>query len=265
MRISNLKFQISSFRAFTILELLVAVAVLALVLVFITQAIGAVSRTWRIGVARTDNFAKARVVLGLLDRDIGSAVLRRDLGAFVDEAGAPACAFYSRIGGQADRRLSLVRYSLTNSTDGPVLQRADYGLDYAANTLTLGTTNSLPGLRDAAGQDVAGGILRFEWQFLAADGTLQPTFHFDYDTPGSASNTRALVVSVLVLDDNALRLAQQTGKLGDLLGKFSGTPEAGQTYAQVWNAALDSPAFGQNLPEPLSAGARVFERHIALP
>ena len=263
MNILGLKSQVSSGRAFTVLELLVAMSVLALVLVFITQAIGAVSRTWKSGVARIDNFAKARVILGLLERDIQSAVLRRDLGAFVDGGGSNACAFYSRIGGQTNRRLSLIRYSLANPTTAPVLQRADYSLDYATNTLTLGSTNSLPDLSKVSSQDVAGGILRFEWQFLAADGTLQPAYQFDYDKPDSAANTKALVISVLVLDDDALRLGQQTEKLAGLLDKFVGAPAANQTYAQLWNADLNSPP--QNLPEPLRAGVRVFERHITLP
>lgn len=252
--------------AFTLIELLLAFAVLAVVLVLLAGAVGAVTRTWQSGTARIDNFSKARVILGLLDRDLQSAVLRPDLAAFVDESGSNACAFYTRISGsQGNRRLSLVRYQLTNSASNATLQRSDYGMDYTNGALTLANTNSLPDLSNAVRQDITDGILRFEWQFVAADGSFQPAYFYDHANPGSPANTRSVVVSLIALDDRSVRLAGQTGTLTNLLAKFEGLPPAGQTHGRFWDATLRSPAFAQGLPGPVSGGVRVFERHYALP
>lgn len=250
---------------FTLIELLLAFAVLALLLILLAQAVGAVTQTWQHGVARIDNFSKARVILGLLDRDFQSAVLRPDLAAFVDESGNTACAFYTRINGATgDRRLSLVRYSLASTSTNSIFQRADYGLDFTNAILTLANTNSLPDLSKTTLQDVAEGVLRFEWQFVAADGTFQTAYQYDHTAPAAPANTRSVIVSLIALDERAVRLAAQTGKLADLLQKFDGLPAAGQTYASLWNAATRSPGFASGLPGPLTAGVRIFERHYTL-
>lgn len=252
-------------RGFSLLELLLAMAILSMVLIFLATAVGAVTRTWQSGTARIDNFSKARVILGLLDRDLQSAVLRSDLAAFVDENGSNACAFYTQIsGGTGNRRLSLVRYGLTNTATNSLLQRSDYGLDYTTATLSLANTNNLPDLTRTVTQDISDGILRFEWQFVAADGTFQTNYRYDSAIPNSSSNTRAVVISFIALDDRALKIAYQTGTLTNLLGKFAGQPAAGQTYGAYWNTGLRAANFAANLPGPLSGGVRVFERHYSL-
>ncbi|MBN8711999.1 MAG: hypothetical protein BGO12_06255 [Verrucomicrobia bacterium 61-8] len=251
--------------AFTLIELLLAFAVLSLLLILLAQAVGAVQQTWLSGVARIDNFSKARVILGMIDRDLQSAVLRPDLAAFLDENGNPACAFYTQISGvNGNRRLSLVRYSQTNFATNAVFRRADYGLDFSTNSMTLATTNKLPDLAKAVEQEVAEGVLRFEWQFVAADGTFQPGYRFDYTNPEASSNTRSVIISLLALDDRAIKIGSETGKLDALLQKFSGTPATGQTYASLWNAVIQNPSFSAGLPAPLTGGVRVFERHYPL-
>jgi type II secretion system protein J len=250
--------------AFTLLELLVAMAVLVLLLVLLVQVIGAVSDTWRSGTARIHNFSKARVILSLLDRDIQAAVLRRDLAAFVDESGSPACAFYAKArGGDGDRRLALIRYARLPGS--AVLQRADYGLDYRSRIPTFSETGSLADLDKASVQEVADGIIGFAWQFLASDGSFQSAFQYDYDHPLTSSNTKAMVVSLLVLDEAALRTARDTGSLPALLAEFAPPPSPGKTHADAWNDTLSSSAFGTGLPAPVRRGLRAFQRCILLP
>ncbi|MEI8340007.1 MAG: prepilin-type N-terminal cleavage/methylation domain-containing protein [Verrucomicrobiota bacterium] len=252
---------------FTLIELLLAIAVLSMVLVLVTQAVTAVMRTWEYGAARIDNFSKARVVLGLLDRDLQSAVLRPDLAAFVDESGSNACAFYTQISGsQGDRRLSLVRYILTTSSSTALLQRSDYGLFYSSgsSTLSLSNTSNLPDLSKTVSQDITDGILRFEWQFVAADGSLQSSYQYDSSNPSSLTNTRAIIISFITLDDRAFRLAVQSGALPNLLAKFDGLPASGQVYGNFWDVALHSSNFAQGLPAPVSSGVRIFERRYTL-
>jgi len=251
--------------AFSLIELLLAFAVLAILLVLLAQAVGAVQRTWQSGVARIDNFSKARVILSLLDRDFQSAVLRPDLAAFTDETGQPACAFYTQINGATgNRRLSLVRYNLAGSATNSIFQRADYGLDFGTSALTLATTNSLPDLNKTTSQDVAEGILRFEWQFVAADGTFQAAYQYDHANPQAASNTRSIIISLIALDERASKIAAQTGSLASLVQKFDGVPSPGQTYANLWKASLGAANFATGLPAPLASGVRIFERRYPL-
>ncbi len=247
---------------FSLLELLVAMAVLSLILVLLFNAVTAVTNTWRRGMARIDNFSKARAVLGLLDRDVQSMVLRKDLAAFVDEAGKPACAFYSLMNGsEGDRRLSFIKYSVP--TNGTQLLRADYGMDYGNRTLSLNNTNSLPDAALASPQDLVDGILRFEWQFLGPDGDFQSAF--ERSGTNASANSKTLVVSLLVLDDNTLGTLQRTGTRDTLLTELAGTPASGQTYAQYWNERIRSAGFGSSLPAPVRAGIRTFHRHIQIP
>lgn len=250
---------------FTVLELLVSMAVLALVLVLLVNAFGAVVRIWQGGKARADNFTKARVILGTLDRDLQSAVLRRDLGAFVDANGNEALAFYSLVNGSSgNRKVSLVNYSLTNSSNSSVLRRLDYGLDYSTGAPTLQVTNALPDLSKVQLQDVADGILRFEWQFRTTDGSLRESYEYDSEKPNAASNTRSMIVSMLVLDDAAFRLAKQSGTFDALMAKFAANPSPNQTHAELWGANLLNPGFLNGLPDPVRKGVRVYQRQFIL-
>ncbi len=251
-------------RGFTLVELLLAMAILAVVLAMFAAAVGAVSRTWLQGVSRIETFTKARVILSLLDRDIQSLVMRRDLAAFVDDAGSNSFAFYTQVNGlQGNRQLSLVRYAITNTGTNSMLQRWDYGMAYTNSTLPLSNVTSLP-VSTASPQDVTDGLLRFDWQFVTGNGTFKPAYHFDYYNPDSPDNTRLLIVSIIALDDRAFQLAVQTGKRTQLQDKLAGIPAAGQTYGDYWNSKISSPSFGQDLPETVSGGVRVFERRYSL-
>lgn len=260
-------------RAFTLVELLVATTILVLLVLLLAGAFETIVDTWESGNARVDNFSKARTILGLLNRDAQSAVLRPDIGAFVDQTGAnPACAFYTRMEGTNGRRLTLVSYflttTLTNSSTIPILERADYSLDYTNTVLTIGTTNSLPDLSKVSAVDVAPGVLLFKIQYINGVGTLQDNFQYDFNNPSSTNNTKAFVASLLVVDNNTVKIAQQTGTLTTLIGKFptnSTALSANQTFAQNWEGVMNAPTFGQGLPKPLRSGTRAFEGHVTLP
>ena len=257
-------------KGFTLVELLVAISVLAILVVIMTRIIGMVSDTWRAGRARADKFSQARMVFGMLDRDVQSMVLRRDLAAFRDKSGSNACAFYTqRPGGEGDRRFSLVEYRLDNPTTRPSLVRADYGMDYATLSPTrvpsLGNTNALPDLEHAEARSLSDGIVGFAWQFVDGSGIPRDNFQFDHADPSATANTRAITVSITVLDDEACKLAERNGLLPSLTGLLGGKPAAGETYADYWKALIGSPGFGSSLPLPVRQSLRVFERSVQIP
>lgn len=256
-------------RAFTLIELLVAMVVLAIMLVLLSQMVSLASRIWTAGKAQADNFSQARVVLGLMDRDIRSMVLRRDLASFVDATGNPACAFYTRMPGPGqDRKLSLVAYQMAAAAK-PVLLRFDQGFSYDSPSPplspTYGVVTALTDLSGAASQTLVEGVVRFEIQFVAADGTLGSSFQFDHDNPSAAANTRSVLLSLLILDSASLQLAQSSGKVPDILSAFGGAPPANQSYGKYWNGLLESGTGLSALPESARRGLKAFERHVVLP
>lgn len=253
--------------AFTLIELLVAVAVLSVILLLLSQMVSLASKTWSTGRARIDNFTQARTVLGLMDRDIQSSVLRRDLASFVDTGGKPALAFLTRVSSPGqERKLALVAYQMTGSPTTPVLVRYDYGYSFdSTSTPPYGTHGVMLDLDKATAQVLTDGVLRLEVQFVLADGTLSKQFQYDYDNPSATTNARSLVLSLLVIDSTALKLAQDTGRISELMNAFSGAPGPNESYAAYWSDLIRSGSGIAGLPEPLRVGIKSFERQVALP
>nr|WP_237764042.1 hypothetical protein [Terrimicrobium sacchariphilum] len=249
------------------IELLVAVAVLSVILLLLSQMVSLASKTWSTGRARVDNFTQARTVLGLMDRDIQSSVLRRDLASFVDTGGKPALAFLTRVSSPGqERKLALVAYQMTGLPTAPELIRYDYGYSFdSTSTPPYGTHGLMPDLDKATSQALTDGVLRLEVQFVLADGTLSKLFQYDYDNPSSTTNARSLVLSLLVIDSTALKLAKDTGRISELMDAFSGTPDPNESYAAYWNDLIRSGSGIASLPEPLRVGLKSFERQVALP
>ena len=262
----------SSIRAFTLVEILVSVSILSVIMIMAAQMLNISSATWKKGNARADNFTQARVILSTIERDIQAMVLRRDLAAFVDANGDPACAFYTRFpapGG--DRKLSLIQYKFDATPTEPKLLRLDSPFDYSGQaTLTLNETEKLPNLDPAANpalgsQNISEGIIAFQIQFLNANGNLTDHFSFNYQNPQDSTNTQATVISLIVLDSDAYQFAKKLGHLAPLLQSLGGTPATNQSYAQLWTSVISSPIFGSSLPAPIRAGLNVFEKRITLP
>jgi type II secretory pathway pseudopilin PulG len=71
--------------SFTLVEILVAVAVMSLILLILAQMTGTVNQAWQAGVGRVDNFTKARAILDLAASDVQHAVIRNDYPIFQSE------------------------------------------------------------------------------------------------------------------------------------------------------------------------------------
>lgn len=256
--------------------MIVAMGVLTILMAILLQATGVVSSAWKSGLARVDSESQVRTIMSLVNRDVQSLVLRRDLPAFVDSTGAPAFAFYTQVtGGNGRRQLSLVEYFVNTSTPAQFV-RAHRALDFVSSPsnpdLSLGNTN-LPDTSSfhptvAAPSEyeaLSEGIIMFKWQGLNASGAYANSYVYNYNAPSDSGNTRAVVVSLLILDSAAYRVASRTGSLDLLKSKFTGSPASTQTYAQYWNTLIDSPTFGTDLPLPVRAGVRAFDLHVPLP
>ena len=272
--------------AFTLVEMLVSVAVLSLMLAGVAVATSFVSSVWINGVGMMDNFTKARVALTLLDRDIQMMVLRRDVAAFpVGTSGNSTCAFYANVQGNPGqgltvpdtRTVSLVQYQLDPSTEttAPTLERLNYGMNFlvsngATPSLATPMANGLtpPGNARLQTETVFNGVVLFQVQFVDGTGAIQPAYNYSTTQfyPVPPSNSRSVIASMLVLNNAAYNLAvNRTGTISTLQGLFSSLP-VNTTYSQYWNSVLAAPppAF-YTLPPVIRSGLQVFERHIPLP
>ena len=298
------RFRSPSRGGFTLVELLVAIAVLTIILFFLGSAIGFVSQTWSAGVGTTDNYQKARTILSTLDRDIQLMVFRPDVAAFQDANNNPVFAFYTNAEGAPggdNRTASLVQYGLdTGGT--PALLRYSNGLNFTTGTIALppppvppATTSVVPGLptitlTPTANQTdtVSSGVIAFQWQFVDGAGYVlnppyipqpPPTppavptatpFYYDFNSPGTVSNPRAVIVTMVVLSNSATKMAQTMNLITTLQGYFNTTPlantELHETYGVYWNGILTNKmAAHPGVPQPVMLGLRVFERRIPLP
>jgi prepilin-type N-terminal cleavage/methylation domain-containing protein len=127
-RISDMKSEVDPARGFTLLEMLVALAVLSMVVLLLFQTIGATSSSSAMMKRRLDMDAEARSIFDRMDADITSMVIRQDvdtlfLGLPQDGSGGvdrnDQFYFYSQAPGYSGSTgglspLSMVGYMVTN-------------------------------------------------------------------------------------------------------------------------------------------------------
>ncbi len=154
----------SSFRpasaSFTLIEMLVAVTVLALLMLLIAQLTGAASGVSDITNRHADATEEARQVLDRIGLDMAGMLNRPDVDAvFYNGTGNDAMFFYSRVPGYFDSTvntnqqspISLIGYRIAIDTNSnqPVLQRLSVGTSWsgtnAMSFLTVSTTTSTTG------------------------------------------------------------------------------------------------------------------------
>lgn len=208
LRSSYLKPRNLPARGFTLVEMAVSVTILTLLVVAFTQVVNLMSNAWQEGRERVDNYTRARGMLDLISQDIQAALLRSDLGAFVNESGnnqtsngEPVYAFYTQRSGLSSgtnqlRNLSLVAYS----HDGAhaKLQRGDLAVAWSgqAQLLSFGNSTSLPNLSNITYREASPGVVAFRLVFVRANGTVDTLY-----SPNPAENpVKAIGISLAVID-----------------------------------------------------------------
>jgi len=265
--------------AFSLIELLVAMAVLAVLLILLTQVFSMVSGIWNAGRSQADNFAQARVALDVMGRDLQAAVLRPDLPAFF-VGGAPELAFYTKQQSLAsatnsgNRPLSQVSYVVTNTIDGSSLRRSARGFNFGEDVGYSPTNWTMPAGQTTFDSDIGPGVLIARHQFIATNGlNILPSAvaegWADSGTRPGVSSLRAVTLSLAVVDRDSLRLLRESGKLDQLLQNFSGSNPGGiRSFAAAWQDQLDdssSPLAQGGVPIRILRNLKIFERTVVLP
>lgn len=279
-------------RGFTLIEILAAVTVLALIMSIMAGMISMVSQSWQQGKARVDNFAKARLSLDRITRDIQAAILRPDLPYFSDQSGNdvvggnPILAFYARntnltsAGTGGDRSVSVIFYETNNGSTLDLLEkglrRGALGFNYGTpipdfynpsgtNPGISNVTSNSPGLNY---QTIGPGVILMKVRLIQKNG-IHVDFKndcFDFNNPDAPENCHTAIITLAVLDQRSL---EQLGSsnLTTLINRLESVadPTGTQTYKTTWENSINSGGFFTGLPMQYKGGLRIFERYVSLP
>ena len=261
-------------RAFTLVELLVSIAIFGVIIVLLGKTMSSIVVIWTRTSASVDNLSQARGALDNLQVDLSKAILRPDLAAFrdaggnaVDGSGNAIVSFYAERPGisydASQRQIGLVSYALMPSTGkarAMVLQRAITSVGWVAADIGFGDGTKLAaGTGTAYTQTLARGILAWAVKFLDGQGNIGSRY--------ASSGSQAMTVSLLVIADRNDRAltALQRNALSQTFAEIETTAEAQQaSVATLWQRKLTVAALGPGYPADLSGSLKVFERTYSL-
>lgn len=277
-------------RGFSILELLVAVAVLALLMVLILQMISGAVGTTSISRKRVSADNEARRIFDRISGDISGMLDRADADFLIRKSdGNDAIYFFAaapaRAGaGSSPQPVSLVGYRIN---DLQQIERLAQGLEWDAappdGAVFLTFSGSTPDadstiagayssvLGDADKFHVLGeGVFRMEISFLLKPDSSQPAklstspFRSGGASPFSNkgkgfSDVQAIVVTLVILDEGSRILADD---LSGLAGKF-GDAVDGTPPADAWQTVVLDPA-ALGIPAAAASHLRIYQRVFPL-
>jgi type II secretory pathway pseudopilin PulG len=262
--------------AFTILELLVSMAVLAIILVMLLQVVNGLLQSTRTQSQQMDSVASARRALDVMASDLQNAVIGDNSAILVPTAvGGNLFALLAARRGPSDttNRFLAIKYS-TNASNQ--LVRSYGAVDFNQTDLlgaAINTTNTPV-------EPLAKGILAVQVLAIAeATNYLLPTtytanwatntYNGLTNVPGNwqalitrspafasslTNRTRALEVWIAAVDDQNFQILKDSSKLSVAQGLLASAPT-------TWRSNLDYSA----IPNQTKSGIRILNKTIALP
>jgi prepilin-type N-terminal cleavage/methylation domain-containing protein len=282
---------------FTLVEVLVAIAILALLVALLSQILGAGIASVVSGRGRLDADAAARAVLDRIGRDLDQMVVREDADVYLDKqpgndrlyffaeapgfsgaTNAPSGANpVSLVGYRVNAEYQLERLGKALSWDGdaaspdpsmrfltfpPALPAAP--LD--ASTISAAASPYASILSTDANYDVLGEeVFRFEISYLLTDGTnsASPVLGAAADPGYGPRDIAGIVVSLAVLDLRSQKLAAG----GDLTNAISALDDSNPAApaslpAEQWRQEVHTTTFASSagLPQKAAGQVRVYQR-----
>jgi prepilin-type N-terminal cleavage/methylation domain-containing protein len=267
-KIQNSKFKIRTHPAFTLIELLTAMAVLAIILVMLVQVVNGILQSTNTQTRQMDSVGAARRMLDVIEIDISRAIVDENAAILVNADSAGIAFLADRRGpvGAMNQRFLSVSYQLTNDTQ---VSRSFGSVDFSDADLLDAATNT-------TGQSiVADGILGFQirvlgdstdvastsatspnWATNRYNGFLAPSGWNALITGSTAFATgltnraQSLQIWVAALDPQSL----ETVQLANVQSTLGPDP-------RLWRKEVDESA----LPPPVKSGIRVLTKTIPLP
>jgi prepilin-type N-terminal cleavage/methylation domain-containing protein len=260
-------------QGFTLVEMLVAMAVLSILAVLLAQVVALTSQATAAASKHLDATGQARVVFDRLATDLAGRPNRSDLGMLFTKVtpGNDSFQFYTQANGYSGaRQVTAVGYRIQQTTAGRLyqLERGAAGTDWTGNTNPLvqflPNVFAAPAVSDANYDVLANDVFRLEFCFLLNTGLLSTTSASPYNSAGlqTYSDVVGLVVGLGVLDGRSRELISSTNPNGPLatLCKDLADPPSGQDPASYWSTAMAQPGFGAGLPLPVVQNIRIYQR-----
>ena len=281
-------------RAFTIVELLVSVAVLVVLVLLVSRLFSSAAAVTTSGNKRMDAEAQTRPLFERVAVDFSQMVKRSDLDFFGKNTASPnsiggsmtgndQIAFYSTVAGYypssgSQSPISLIAYRINAQNK---LERVAKGLLWngvsASSTPVVFFPSTIAGnwasVTNLTGSptpepdaDLIGPyVFRFEYYYLLKNGNLSDT---PWDTSIGHSNVSGLqdvaAISVCIATiDPKSRVLISDSQLATLAGRlpdFSTSMRPGDLLSQ-WQAALDATT---DIPRPSVSALRIYERYFYL-
>jgi len=251
---------------FTLVELLVAMATLAVILVGTVQITGIAQGSVRWAEKKIASDSGARQLTALLERDLREMIRRPDAPfEFQLQPGNDALAFlatragYARGDASADRSASLVRYE---SDPGGRFTRACLGFGFEGeDTVPLDPAAALPDIPDENRQVVSDTVFRVEFEFLVDDGS---AILRQQKAPATLEALRGIITTVAVLDPQS-RGVLNDGDIPKLAALFDDARDT-ETPASDWTATVlaNTTRGTSGIPADVFRGVRVYEQTLLL-
>ncbi len=265
------------FAGFTLVEMMVAMAVLVLLLTLLAQATGFITMATSITQKQISATQTERTVMDALEADLANAVTQNGMTVFVrqDSQDPPnvQLAFLTRGRGPSSTSPTTLRFmAVAYLLNGNMLTRrvtpvlwSTVDLNDAVVGTATSTTNQFSVLSNS--------ILRLEAVVQLDDGSIAPLSTSNPSwlanasqgfsgfvlttSPVSASATprvRSIIVAISALDGQLLRLpgASTMGR------KLRSTP-AGETPLDYWDSQIASGVLNA-YPKPVVAGLEIYQR-----
>jgi prepilin-type N-terminal cleavage/methylation domain-containing protein len=285
-------------RGFTLVEMLVSIAVLAVLVFLVTRLMNSATTITTLGNKRMDTDSQARQLLDRMAVDFDQMVKRSDVSYWVKtgantEPGNDQLAFFSAIPGYLDpnqqaypSNIAVTAYrvnAVSTSTSYNRVERMGKGLNlngaYAGSITPLlfldsasspSTTilNIWPTATNASATDsdyevIGPQVFRFEYYYLLTTGALSAGPWANPSVP-AIKDVAAIVVDIAAIDPKSKVLltdAQtQITTLITRLPDYAETMGPGQLLA-AWQTVLDGIA---DMPRPAIQGVRLYERYFYL-
>ena len=276
--------------AFTIVELLVSVAVLTVLILLVSRLFSSATVIATSGNKRLDDEAQVRPLFDRMSVDFSQMLKRSDVDYFLKSSTNPQpgndqIAFYSNVAGYypsagSQSPISVVGYRINSNSSSTALnklERMAKGLVWngvsATDTpvvfLPLTISSSWPaatnGNSDSDYELIGPYVFRFEYYYLLNNGRFSDT---PWNTSAGHTNVAgmqdvtAISVCVATIDPKSRRLLSdsQVTTLNSYLLDFSTSMAPGDLLSQ-WQTALDAI---NDVPRPAISAIRIYERYFYL-
>jgi hypothetical protein len=273
--------------------MLVAISVLALLVLLVTQLINSAASVTTLGSKRMDADSQTRPLFDRMALDFAQIVKRSDVSYYLKTAGTPMpgndlVGFYSVVEGYyptTPSPISVVAYRVNSDSSNSVayncLERMGKGLDWnAASTtgipvvfLPLTIHDTWPSVASSSAYDdtapakrtyelIGPQVLRFEYYYLEKTTGNLVAYPTGWTSLSAVAirDAAAIVVAIAVIDPKSKVLLSnsQIAALAESLPDYSSGWGPGELLAK-WQSTLDNPA---TLPRPAISGVRLYERYF---